>query len=117
MQPNQTLGGVRWVGLGLGFGWGWGLTVVNEGGGAEPQLGTSLAGGVHDAEIVDAGPEHGAVGRAQLRDASQEDLHPLPREPADRQTDKQVVLLLNIHHHHHHHHCFPPPCNRSGIVQ
>ena len=57
--------------------------MVNKGGGPQPQLGTAFARGVHDTEVVDAGPEDRAVGRAQLGNASQEDLHTLPHEPAE----------------------------------
>ena len=60
------------------------LTVVNKGGGPQPQLCAAFARGVHDAEVVDAGPEDSAVGRAKLGDASQEDLHTLPHEPAEQ---------------------------------
>lgn len=60
------------------------LTVVDEGGGSKPELSAALARGVHDAEVVDARPQHSAVSRTQLGDAAQKDLHALPRKP-DRQ--------------------------------
>lgn len=65
------------------------LTVVDEGGRAEPQLSAALPGGVHDAEVVDAGPQHGAVGRTQLGDAAQQHLHPLTHKPAGRPQRRQ----------------------------
>lgn len=58
------------------------LTVVDEGCRAQPELSAAFARGVHHAEVVDSGPQHGAVGRTQLRDAAQQDLHPLPCKPA-----------------------------------
>lgn len=58
------------------------LTVVDEGGRSEPQLCAAFPGGVHDAEVVDAGPQHGAVGWTQLGDAAQQNLHPLTHKPA-----------------------------------
>lgn len=42
------------------------LTVVDESCRPEPQLSAALACGVHDAEVVDPRPQHGAVSRAQL---------------------------------------------------
>lgn len=61
------------------------LTVVDERRRAEPQLSAAFARGVHHAEVVDSCPEHGAVGRAQLRYAAQQHLHPLSCKPAEQQ--------------------------------
>lgn len=58
------------------------LTVVDEGSRSEPQLCAAFPGGVHNAEVVDAGPQHGAVGWTQLGDAAQQNLNPLTHEPA-----------------------------------
>lgn len=61
------------------------LTVIDEGGWAEPQLRTAFSRGVHDAEVVDAGPQHGAVSRTQLGDAAEQHLHPLTSKPVRHQ--------------------------------
>lgn len=47
------------------------LTVIDEGGRPEPELSAAFTCGIHDAEVVDPRPQHGAVGRAQLREAAQ----------------------------------------------
>lgn len=60
------------------------LTVVDESRRAEPQLSAAFAGGVHHAEVVDPGPQHGAVGGTQLGDDPQQDLHALADKPGNR---------------------------------
>lgn len=55
--------------------------MVDESRRAEPELSAAFPGGIHHAEVVDPCPQHGAVSGTQLRDAAQQDLHPLPRKP------------------------------------
>lgn len=74
------------------------LTVVDEGGRPEPELRAAFACGVHDAEVVDTRPQHGAVSGAQLGDAAQQDLHPLAHKPTEqrRQQRHQSAESLSL---------------------
>lgn len=58
--------------------------MVDEGGWAEPELGAPFSGGVHDAEVVLAGPEQVFILFAQLCDAAHQQLQLLILLPAKR---------------------------------
>lgn len=63
-----------------------GLTVVDEGGRAEPQLGAVLPGGVHDAEVVlSVAQQHVLLALRQLGDAAHQELDLIVPLPARQQ--------------------------------
>lgn len=70
------------------------LTVVDESCRPEPELSTAFARGIHHTKVVDARPQHSAVGGAQLSDAAQQDLHALSCEPTDQQHRGDIAAVM-----------------------
>ena len=71
--------------------------VVDEGGGAEPQLGAVLAAGVHDGEVVLAGLQQLVlllVG--EFRDAAHQQRHLLPLRPDTQNLHVKIHVKVKI---------------------